>query len=50
MSNKGKMSQLVELRQQARQGGGEKRIAAQHPKGKLTAPCGTSSWHGRKAS
>jgi acetyl-CoA carboxylase carboxyltransferase component len=37
MSNKSKMSQLEELRQQARQGGGEKRIAAQHAKGKLTA-------------
>ena len=32
-----KIEQLQELRRQARLGGGEKRIAAQHKKGKLTA-------------
>ncbi len=37
MSNKSKMTQLEEMRQQALLGGGEKRIAAQHAKGKLTA-------------
>lgn len=37
MSNEAKRAQLEEMRQKARLGGGEKRIAAQHAKGKLTA-------------
>jgi propionyl-CoA carboxylase beta chain len=32
-----KIDELLELRKQARQGGGEARVAAQHKKGKLTA-------------
>src|SRR5512134_2313374 len=32
-----KLEHLQELRRQARQGGGQKRIEAQHKKGKLTA-------------
>ncbi len=37
MTNEEKIKKLVELRAKARLGGGEKRIAAQHDKGKLTA-------------
>jgi len=37
MDRHDKIRQLVELREQARLGGGEKRIAAQHSKGKYTA-------------
>jgi methylmalonyl-CoA decarboxylase subunit alpha len=37
MTNEEKIKKLVELRAKARLGGGEKRIAAQHEKGKLTA-------------
>lgn len=37
MSNQEKINKLIELRAQARLGGGEKRIASQHAKGKLTA-------------
>jgi len=37
MSNEAKRDKLEEMRQKARLGGGEKRIAAQHAKGKLTA-------------
>ncbi len=37
MSNKSKMAQLEEVRKQALLGGGEKRLAAQHAKGKLSA-------------
>ncbi|HRZ77577.1 MAG TPA: methylmalonyl-CoA carboxyltransferase, partial [Bacteroidales bacterium] len=32
-----KINQLIQLREKARQGGGEKRIADQHAKGKFTA-------------
>ena len=37
MSNSDKIAKLRELKEQAKLGGGEKRIAAQHSKGKLTA-------------
>ncbi len=37
MPNQEKINRLIELRAEARLGGGEKRIAAQHAKGKLTA-------------
>ena len=37
MSNKQRLAQLNEHREKARQGGGSKRIEAQHGKGKLTA-------------
>ena len=37
MKNEDKVKQLIELRVKAKQGGGEKRIEAQHAKGKLTA-------------
>jgi len=37
MANEEKIKKLVELRAKSRLGGGEKRIAAQHEKGKLTA-------------
>jgi len=37
MSNQDKVRQLVELREKARLGGGEKRIETQHKKGKYTA-------------
>ncbi len=37
MSNKQRLSQLNEYRKKTRQGGGAKRIEAQHSKGKLTA-------------
>ena len=37
MSNQDKVRQLVGLREKARLGGGEKRIQAQHQKGKYTA-------------
>ena len=37
MTQQEKIQELLELREQARKGGGEKRIAAQHNKGKLTA-------------
>jgi methylmalonyl-CoA decarboxylase subunit alpha len=37
MTQQEKIQELLELRDQARQGGGEKRIEAQHKKGKLTA-------------
>lgn len=37
MKNQEKLKQLIELRQKAQLGGGEKRIEAQHAKGKLTA-------------
>ena len=37
MSNEARRAHLDELRKQAAQGGGDKRIAAQHGKGKLTA-------------
>ncbi|WP_016776918.1 acyl-CoA carboxylase subunit beta [Anaerophaga thermohalophila] len=37
MSNQDKIKHLIELRNQARLGGGEKRIEAQHSKGKFTA-------------
>lgn len=37
MSNQDKIRQLVELRDEARLGGGEKRIESQHKKGKYTA-------------
>jgi len=37
MKNNEKIKQLIDLRVQAKLGGGEKRIAAQHEKGKLTA-------------
>jgi len=37
MSNQDKVRQLVELREKARLGGGEKRIESQHKKGKYTA-------------
>ncbi|MCD4698542.1 MAG: acyl-CoA carboxylase subunit beta [Bacteroidales bacterium] len=37
MSNQDKVRQLVELREKARLGGGEKRIETQHQKGKYTA-------------
>ncbi|MCD4679619.1 MAG: acyl-CoA carboxylase subunit beta, partial [Bacteroidales bacterium] len=37
MSSQEKVKKLIDLREQAKQGGGEKRIAAQHQKGKLTA-------------
>jgi methylmalonyl-CoA decarboxylase subunit alpha len=35
--NQKKVQELLDLRKQARLGGGEKRIEAQHKKGKLTA-------------
>ena len=37
MKNKDKFKQLDKLRDDARLGGGEERIAVQHKKGKLTA-------------
>lgn len=37
MSNQDKIKKLIELRAQAKLGGGEKRIEAQHAKGKFTA-------------
>ncbi|MCK9206357.1 MAG: methylmalonyl-CoA carboxyltransferase, partial [Salinivirgaceae bacterium] len=37
MANQDKVNELIEKRVQARLGGGEKRIEAQHEKGKLTA-------------
>jgi acetyl-CoA carboxylase carboxyltransferase component len=37
MSNQDKVKKLIELRNEARLGGGEKRIEAQHGKGKFTA-------------
>jgi len=37
MSNQDKINQLIDLRVKAKQGGGEKRIEAQHNKGKHTA-------------
>ncbi|WP_462317358.1 carboxyl transferase domain-containing protein, partial [Marinilabilia sp.] len=37
MSNQDKVKHLIELRNEARLGGGEKRIEAQHAKGKFTA-------------
>jgi acetyl-CoA carboxylase carboxyltransferase component len=37
MKNEDKVKQLIDLRVKAKQGGGEKRIASQHEKGKLTA-------------
>ncbi|HQN94200.1 MAG TPA: carboxyl transferase domain-containing protein, partial [Prolixibacteraceae bacterium] len=37
MNNQDKIKNLIEKRVQAKMGGGEKRIAAQHEKGKLTA-------------
>ena len=37
MNNQEKLNQLVDLRAEARLGGGEKRIEAQHSKGKMTA-------------
>ncbi|GHT21833.1 methylmalonyl-CoA carboxyltransferase [Bacteroidia bacterium] len=37
MSQKEKIKELIDLRVKAKQGGGEKRIEAQHAKGKLTA-------------
>jgi len=38
MSNSDKIKELIEKREQARLGGGEDRIEAQHKKGKFTAP------------
>lgn len=35
--NQNKVAQLIELREEARLGGGQKRIDAQHAKGKYTA-------------
>ncbi|MDR2414288.1 MAG: acyl-CoA carboxylase subunit beta [Odoribacteraceae bacterium] len=37
MSQENKLKGLIDLRVQAKQGGGEKRVASQHAKGKLTA-------------
>ena len=37
MNNQDKIKQLIDLRKEAKLGGGEKRIEAQHQKGKLTA-------------
>ena len=37
MNNLDKIKQLIELREKAKQGGGEKRIESQHSKGKHTA-------------
>jgi acetyl-CoA carboxylase carboxyltransferase component len=37
MSNQDKINKLIDLRAEAKLGGGEKRIVAQHEKGKLTA-------------
>ena len=37
MTNQDKIQQLIDLRAEAKMGGGEKRIEAQHQKGKLTA-------------
>ncbi|HZL10761.1 MAG TPA: acyl-CoA carboxylase subunit beta [Prolixibacteraceae bacterium] len=37
MNNQDKIKKLIDLRTEAKLGGGEKRIAAQHAKGKLTA-------------
>jgi acetyl-CoA carboxylase carboxyltransferase component len=37
MSSQDKIKELMDLRNQARLGGGEKRIDTQHQKGKLTA-------------
>ncbi|WP_423128684.1 acyl-CoA carboxylase subunit beta [Gaoshiqia sp. Z1-71] len=37
MNNQDKIKQLIDLRSEAKLGGGEKRIEAQHQKGKLTA-------------
>lgn len=38
MTNQDKVKELIELRAQARLGGGEKRIESQHKKGKYTRP------------
>ena len=37
MNNQDKIKKLIELREKARLGGGEKRIESQHAKGKMTA-------------
>ena len=37
MSSQDKIKQLIDLREKAKLGGGEKRIESQHKKGKLTA-------------
>ena len=37
MNSPEKIKQLIDLREKAKQGGGEKRIEEQHAKGKLTA-------------
>lgn len=37
MNNQDKIRELIELREKAKLGGGEKRIASQHEKGKMTA-------------
>ena len=37
MNNQDKIKKLIDLRVQAKLGGGEKRIASQHGKGKMTA-------------
>ncbi len=37
MNNQDKLQQLIDLHINARQGGGEQRIVAQHNKGKYTA-------------
>jgi len=37
MSNQDKLNQLIQLREEAKLGGGEKRIESQHKKGKFTA-------------
>jgi acetyl-CoA carboxylase carboxyltransferase component len=37
MTNRDKLNQLIDLRVKAKLGGGEKRIASQHAKGKYTA-------------
>ncbi|MFA7138244.1 MAG: carboxyl transferase domain-containing protein, partial [Bacteroidales bacterium] len=37
MSNQDKLKELIELREKAKLGGGEKRIQSQHAKGKFTA-------------
>ena len=37
MTNQDKVKELIELRAQAKLGGGEKRIESQHKKGKYTA-------------
>ncbi|MCA1745523.1 MAG: methylmalonyl-CoA carboxyltransferase, partial [Bacteroidales bacterium] len=37
MSNQDKIQKLIDLRTEAKLGGGQKRIDAQHAKGKMTA-------------